>query len=101
MDLFRIFESKIRAIVESSDIVDVTGIDPAIIERINAEPPRDPEHGDVATNAAKAQPVVSHSTPAITPPTSAALRRTRVFGMNMYTKVKARQTSTYGISRPE
>lgn len=52
MDLFRIFESKISTIIESSEIVDVTGIDLAILERINAEPPRDPEHGDVATNAA-------------------------------------------------
>ncbi len=52
MDLFAIFESKIRSVIESSNIVDTSGIDPAIIERINAEPPRDPEHGDVATNAA-------------------------------------------------
>ncbi|HSM42518.1 MAG TPA: arginine--tRNA ligase, partial [Afifellaceae bacterium] len=52
MDLFAIFESKIRSVIESSNIVDTSVIDPAIIERINAEPPRDPEHGDVATNAA-------------------------------------------------
>jgi arginyl-tRNA synthetase len=52
MNLFAEFERRIRAVV-----VDVTrGFDPQPtpewLDRINAEPPRDPAHGDVATNAA-------------------------------------------------
>jgi arginyl-tRNA synthetase len=52
MNLFTLFEERIRAAVES--IVggeQVAGAREAM-SRVTAEPPRDPSHGDVATNAA-------------------------------------------------
>lgn len=49
MNLFFDFEARIKAVV--SDLVGQDA-DPALFDRINAEPPRDPSHGDVATNAA-------------------------------------------------
>jgi arginyl-tRNA synthetase len=52
MDLFKIFEGKIKALIQSSEIIDLSEINDSIVQRINAEPPRDPEHGDIATNAA-------------------------------------------------
>ncbi|HXV31781.1 MAG TPA: arginine--tRNA ligase, partial [Sinorhizobium sp.] len=51
MNLFTDFESRIKNILESFDIVREkrSEID---FGRINIEPPRDASHGDVATNAA-------------------------------------------------
>ena len=43
-------------------------------------------------------PLPAHSTPPNTPPISAGLRRTRVFGTNMYRNVKPAITMTYGAS---
>lgn len=51
-DLFKIFENKIKSIVQSSGFVEFNDQVGGVIERINAEPPRDPAHGDIATNAA-------------------------------------------------
>ena len=49
MNLFQYFEQQIKKTVEAIDL-------PAealnLLEKISAEPPRDPSHGDVATNAA-------------------------------------------------
>ncbi len=52
MNLFSVFEQRIRAAVEA--VVGATGVESAgeALQRISAEPPRDPTHGDVATNAA-------------------------------------------------
>ncbi|MDQ3559427.1 MAG: arginine--tRNA ligase, partial [Pseudomonadota bacterium] len=50
MNLFSDFEGRIKAVVR--DLLGDPGADPALLDRINAEPPRDPAHGDVATNAA-------------------------------------------------
>ncbi len=52
MNLFSVFEQRIRAAVEA--VVGAAGIEAAgeALHRISAEPPRDPTHGDVATNAA-------------------------------------------------
>ena len=51
MNIFADFEQRIRAVV-----ADVLGsppeLSPDLLARISAEPPRDPSHGDVATNAA-------------------------------------------------
>ncbi|MBA3520156.1 MAG: arginine--tRNA ligase [Rhizobiales bacterium] len=49
MNIFSDFEGRIRAVVR--DLVG-QNVDPALLDRINAEPPRDAAHGDVATNAA-------------------------------------------------
>ncbi|WP_026623267.1 arginyl-tRNA synthetase [Ensifer sp. WSM1721] len=51
MNLFTDFESRIKNILESVDIVRVKRSD-LDFGRINVEPPRDASHGDVATNAA-------------------------------------------------
>ncbi len=51
MDLFKVFEKKIKNIVQSDEIVENIDVT-AFLDRINAEPPRDPAHGDIATNAA-------------------------------------------------
>ncbi|MEM9329764.1 MAG: arginine--tRNA ligase [Pseudomonadota bacterium] len=49
MNIFHIFEQNIKKIVEHIDIdKDISNL----IHRISAEPPRDPSHGDIATNAA-------------------------------------------------
>jgi arginyl-tRNA synthetase len=52
MNLFSVFEQRIRAAVES--VIGPAGVEAAgdALQRISAEPPRDPTHGDVATNAA-------------------------------------------------
>jgi len=52
MNLFTLFEQRIRAAVEK--VIGATGMELAgsALERIAAEPPRDASHGDVATNAA-------------------------------------------------
>ncbi len=52
MNLFSVFEQRIRAAVES--VIGAAGLEAAgeALNRIAAEPPRDPSHGDVATNAA-------------------------------------------------
>ncbi len=52
MNLFSVFEQRIRAAVEA--VIGSAGIDAAgeTLQRLSAEPPRDPTHGDVATNAA-------------------------------------------------
>lgn len=49
MNVFTQFEAHIRSIASNFglDIEDVS-----LFDRINAEPPRDPSHGDIATNAA-------------------------------------------------
>jgi arginyl-tRNA synthetase len=51
MDIFADFAERIRKAVKSAVLVDTpaSGID---LERIAVEPPRDPTHGDIATNAA-------------------------------------------------
>ena len=52
MNIFADFEQRIRAAVEAA--VGVEGLSAAsdMLDRINAEPPRDRAHGDIATNAA-------------------------------------------------
>jgi arginyl-tRNA synthetase len=52
MDLFSDFEQRIRAALRS--LIGEAGLAAAAeaIERVAAEPPRDPAHGDIATNAA-------------------------------------------------
>ncbi len=52
MNLFADFEQRIRAAVEAA--IGVEGLSAAsdMLDRINAEPPRDRAHGDIATNAA-------------------------------------------------
>ncbi len=52
MNLFSVFEQRIRAAVESA--IGAEGLEAAgeALQRIAAEPPRDASHGDVATNAA-------------------------------------------------
>ena len=49
MNLFAEFEEKIRAIVAALDLQSEA---PLALDRIVVEPPRDPAHGDLATNAA-------------------------------------------------
>ena len=51
MDLFKIFENKIKKIIQDDENIEFSKVT-AIVDRINAEPPRDRAHGDVATNAA-------------------------------------------------
>ncbi|PDT45843.1 arginine--tRNA ligase [Sinorhizobium fredii] len=51
MNLFTDFESRIKNILESLDIVREKRSD-VDFGRVSIEPPRDPSHGDVATNAA-------------------------------------------------
>jgi arginyl-tRNA synthetase len=52
MNLFSLFEQRIRAAVEA--VIGAAGVDAAgeALQRVAAEPPRDATHGDVATNAA-------------------------------------------------
>jgi hypothetical protein len=56
---------------------------------------------DSTTNEVKIIPVAAHTTPANSPPMSAARNCTLVFGMNMYRNVNTPVTSTYGVSRPD
>ncbi|MCH7710795.1 MAG: arginine--tRNA ligase, partial [Proteobacteria bacterium] len=51
MNLFKSFQSEIVAVVEGlvAEYVLPSGLDTG---RITAEPPRDPGHGDISTNAA-------------------------------------------------
>lgn len=49
MNVFSLFEQHIKKIVEASDINQEALKN---INRISAEPPRDPSHGDIATNVA-------------------------------------------------
>ena len=52
MNLFADFEQRIRAAVEASSAPPALAAAADALDRITAEPPRDPAHGDVATNAA-------------------------------------------------
>jgi len=49
MNIFSQFEKNIKEIIES---IEINIESPGLIDRISAEPPRDPSHGDLATNAA-------------------------------------------------
>ena len=49
MNVFAIFEDKIRKSIQD---IDIPEIETGLLERIAVEPPRDPAHGDFATNAA-------------------------------------------------
>jgi len=49
MNVFAIFEDKIRKSIQD---IDIPEIDAGILERVTVEPPRDAAHGDFATNAA-------------------------------------------------
>jgi len=49
MNLFQYFEQQIKKTVEAIDLPEEAL---NLLEKISAEPPRDPSHGDVATNAA-------------------------------------------------
>ncbi|UWU09273.1 arginine--tRNA ligase [Sinorhizobium medicae] len=51
MNLFTDFEARINRILESIDVIREKRSE-LDFRRINVEPPRDPSHGDVATNAA-------------------------------------------------
>lgn len=51
MNLFTDFETRIRAVLADLDSVKEMGGE-LDLSRVNVEPPRDPSHGDVATNAA-------------------------------------------------
>ncbi len=51
MDLFKIFETRVREAIQSGDLAEGVELGDAL-SRIVAEPPRDPDHGDIATNAA-------------------------------------------------
>jgi arginyl-tRNA synthetase len=50
MNIFRDFEQRVKAVLETID--GVSGTSDLPLDRITAEPPRDASHGDVATNAA-------------------------------------------------
>ncbi len=50
MNVYKQFEAVIREAVAT--VPTLSGCDASLIARISAEPPRDPAHGDVATNAA-------------------------------------------------
>jgi arginyl-tRNA synthetase len=52
MSLFRDFEQRVRAAAASAVRAAGGEITPELLDRITVEPPRDPAHGDVATNAA-------------------------------------------------
>jgi arginyl-tRNA synthetase len=52
MHLFSDFESRIRTAIQALGIVDESEEHQALLSRVTAEAPRDPAHGDVATNAA-------------------------------------------------
>jgi len=49
MNLFHYFEQQIKKTVED---IDISPEALSFLSKISAEPPRDPSHGDVATNAA-------------------------------------------------
>ncbi len=51
MNIFQDFSIRIKKAIEALDIKSQNG-DLLDLSRINVEPPRDPEHGDLATNAA-------------------------------------------------
>ena len=51
MNLFTDFESRIKNVLENIDIVREKRGE-VVFARVGVEPPRDPSHGDVATNAA-------------------------------------------------
>ena len=51
MNLFTDFESRIKNVLENIDIVREKRSE-VDFARVGVEPPRDPSHGDVATNAA-------------------------------------------------
>lgn len=51
MYLFKDFEARIKAKLETLGDA-ARDIEPAQLDRISVEPPRDPAHGDIATNAA-------------------------------------------------
>ena len=50
MNVFKDFESRIRQAVLALDVVKEKGGDVSF-ERLTVEPPRDPAHGDISTNA--------------------------------------------------
>ncbi|MFK7903445.1 MAG: arginine--tRNA ligase [Nitratireductor sp.] len=49
MNLFQLFTNKIKKTVQS---IDFDGLSDDLLAKLNVEPPRDPAHGDLATNAA-------------------------------------------------
>lgn len=49
MNIFSQFEENINKVIQG---IDLKMDNPSILSRISAEPPRDPAHGDIATNAA-------------------------------------------------
>lgn len=51
MNIFADFSNRIKKAVEQSEIKTVDGASPDLL-RVTVEPPRDPSHGDIATNAA-------------------------------------------------
>ena len=51
MNVFKDFENRIRQAVEALDVVKNSG-EAVNFERLAVEPPRDPAHGDISTNAA-------------------------------------------------
>ncbi|MDZ7600729.1 MAG: arginine--tRNA ligase [Hoeflea sp.] len=51
MNVFKDFETRIKQAIEALDIVKDQG-DAVSFERLTVEPPRDPAHGDISTNAA-------------------------------------------------
>ncbi|KGF69117.1 arginyl-tRNA synthetase [Hoeflea sp. BAL378] len=51
MNVFKDFETRIKQAVEALDIVRDGGVE-INFERLAVEPPRDPAHGDISTNAA-------------------------------------------------
>jgi arginyl-tRNA synthetase len=51
MNIFTDFNDRIKKAIQSLDLKTLSG-DPLELGRIVAEPPRDPAHGDIATNAA-------------------------------------------------
>jgi len=48
-NIFKMFEQRIQKHVEA---LDLTGVEPTVLQRVAVELPRDPAHGDLATNAA-------------------------------------------------
>ncbi|MBO6901867.1 MAG: arginine--tRNA ligase [Rhizobiaceae bacterium] len=51
MNIFADFSNRIKKAVEQSEIKTIDGTSPDLA-RVTVEPPRDPSHGDIATNAA-------------------------------------------------
>src|SRR5688572_25076837 len=52
MNIFSDFEQRIRAAVRAAFGLATDQLAAELLDRIVAEPPRDPAHGDIATNAA-------------------------------------------------